>query len=125
MLQLRIDTNTILTAVDPQLYVFPLVPSFHRFYFADPIEDLLKCRGFHQALEGFCGRPGVNSTSLYMHNKVHNMVAGSFCCAATAANDPIFILHHSQIDRILQVIVPPFIVHPVFTRMLLSLRNNH
>ncbi|VDP90630.1 unnamed protein product [Echinostoma caproni] len=73
------------------------------FYLTEPEEDLKKCRGFHQALEGFCGPPGLNSTFLFMHNKVHNMVAGSFCCAATAANDPLFILHHSQIDRIFQV----------------------
>ncbi|TPP62724.1 Tyrosinase [Fasciola gigantica] len=73
------------------------------FYLSDLVEDLRKCRGFHQALEGFCGPPGSNSTSGYMHNKVHNMVAGSFCCASTAANDPIFILHHSQVDRIFQI----------------------
>ncbi|KAL3309248.1 hypothetical protein Ciccas_012204 [Cichlidogyrus casuarinus] len=38
-----------------------------------------------------------------MHNRVHNMVKGSMCCSTTAANDPLFILHHSQMDRIWQL----------------------
>ncbi|TGZ55461.1 hypothetical protein CRM22_010379 [Opisthorchis felineus] len=73
------------------------------FYLPQKEEDDKKCRGFHQALEGFCSAPGTNEENLFMHNKVHNMVHGSFCCASTAANDPLFLLHHSQIDRITQV----------------------
>lgn len=73
------------------------------FYLPQRTEDVGKCRGFHQALEGFCGSPEANGDHMYMHNRVHNMVSGSFCCAATAANDPLFLLHHSQVDRIMQV----------------------
>jgi len=65
-------------------------------------QNLKHCRSFHIALEGFCGEPGKDSTYLHMHNKIHNMVQGSMCCPATASNDPLFILHHSQIDRIIE-----------------------
>lgn len=74
--------------------------SRRNFYLPQKEEDVTKCRGFHETLEGFCGLPG---TDMNMHNKVHNMVSGSFCCSPTAGNDPIFIFHHSQIDRILQI----------------------
>lgn len=67
------------------------------------MEDIGKCRGFHQVLEGFCSFTGDNSTYSFMHNKVHNIVRGTFCCAATSPNDPIFLVHHTQIDRIFQV----------------------
>lgn len=71
-----------------------------KFYLPAESADRENCRGFHQALEGSCGLPG---TTMNMHNKVHNMVAGSFCCSPTAGNDPIFLFHHSQIDRIMQL----------------------
>lgn len=70
------------------------------FFIRDPVEGMTKCRSFHQALEGFCGRSGANGTYMYMHNKVHNMVYGSHCCSATSTNDPLFLLHHTQVDRI-------------------------
>ncbi|VDM01621.1 unnamed protein product [Schistocephalus solidus] len=73
------------------------------FFLEDPEEGMNNCRSFHQALEGFCGRPDDNSTYLYMHNKVHNMVHGTHCCSATSTNDPLFILHHTQIDRIFEL----------------------
>ncbi|VDN11547.1 unnamed protein product [Dibothriocephalus latus] len=77
--------------------------SRRNFFLEDPEESMVKCRSFHQALEGFCGRPDDNSTHLFMHNKVHNMVRGSHCCSATSTNDPLFILHHTQIDRIFEL----------------------
>nr|AGC74039.1 tyrosinase precursor [Spirometra erinaceieuropaei] len=77
--------------------------SRRNFFLEDPEEGMRNCRSFYQALEGFCGRPDDNSTYLYMHNKVHNMVRGSHCCSATSTNDPLFILHHTQIDRIFEL----------------------
>lgn len=75
-------------------------------YFVDDRDQALrKCRSFHQALEGFCGRPGTDGRLRYMHNRVHNMVRGSTCCSATSPNDPLFLLHHTQIDRIFNVSV--------------------
>nr|AFR43576.1 tyrosinase 2 [Schistosoma japonicum] len=73
------------------------------FYLPQTTEDLGKCRGFHQALEGFRSIPGSNTSYSFMHNKVHNMVSGTFCRSATAANDPLFLVHHTQIDRIFQL----------------------
>lgn len=58
------------------------------------------CRAFHLALEGICGRS--ENGSEHFHNKIHNMIHGSMCCSVTAANDPLFILHHSQMDRIIE-----------------------
>ncbi|CAH8848927.1 unnamed protein product [Trichobilharzia szidati] len=70
------------------------------FYLPQLEEDFGKCRGFHEVLEGSCSATGYNYTYSYMHNRVHNMVRGTFCCSATAANDPLFLVHHTQIDRI-------------------------
>jgi tyrosinase len=33
------------------------------------------------------------------HGSVHGAVSGNMCCVATAAQDPIFWLHHSTVDR--------------------------
>ncbi|CAH8496529.1 unnamed protein product [Schistosoma turkestanicum] len=73
------------------------------YYLPQVEQDYGKCRGFHQAIEGSCSVPGANSTYSFMHNKVHNMVTGTFCCASTSANDPLFLVHHTQIDRIFQL----------------------
>ena len=62
-----------------------------------------KCAAFSEALEGHCGYTSLlprrlrSSKTSFVHNAVHNMVKGSFCCSSTAPNDPKFILHHSQV----------------------------
>jgi hypothetical protein len=77
------------------------IMGFHKFF--DHSEQSGKpCKSFHMALEGFCGPPGVNDTRLYMHNYVHNSLDGSMCCSATATGDPLFIVHHTQVDRLLE-----------------------
>lgn len=85
---------------------FPTTPELvyvmEKKSFFVPNEGTNECLSFHKSMEGFCGPQIDTSSYLWMHNKVHNMVTGSFCCAATAANDPIFPLHHSQVDRIFQ-----------------------
>nr|AAP93838.1 tyrosinase 1 precursor [Schistosoma mansoni] len=60
------------------------------------------CRSFNIALEGFCGRPGADPNSRWFHNKLHVLVDGSMCCTGTASNDPLFILHHTFIDKIFE-----------------------
>lgn len=73
------------------------------------------CTAFHQAYEGICG---LNKTDqyLYMHNRVHNIVKGSFCCSGTSVNDPLFIVHHSQLDRIWDVSVCKYIFFDVYQK---------
>jgi hypothetical protein len=34
------------------------------------------------------------------HGSVHGAVGGNMCCVVTAAQDPIFYLHHSHVDRL-------------------------
>ena len=51
---------------------------------------------FRPALEGGAGlSPGNNG----MHNGIHGWVSGDMA-AMTSPNDPIFFMHHAQIDRI-------------------------
>ncbi|CAH8540196.1 unnamed protein product [Dicrocoelium dendriticum] len=71
-----------------------------RNYFVSGERDSPECHSFHMALEGFCGPPGTISRDLWTHNKVHNMIQGSMQSTATASNDPIFMLHHTTIDKI-------------------------
>lgn len=61
------------------------------------------CQSFHMAIEGLCGRPGFNDSRFYIHNRIHNMLDGSMCCSGTSPSDPLFIVHHTQIDRLFQV----------------------
>jgi tyrosinase len=52
--------------------------------------------------------PGFSQTSFYTassiiegpHGSVHGQVSGNMCCVPTAALDPIFYLHHSNVDRL-------------------------
>jgi len=60
------------------------------------------CNSFHRALEGMCGQPSKASDLFFMHNKIHNMIDGSMCCSGSAPSDPLFIFHHTQIDRIFE-----------------------
>lgn len=64
-------------------------------------KDRFKCESAQLAIEGFCGPRGSNRTLLWTHNKIHNMIDGSMCCSATANSDPLFVLHHITIDRLL------------------------
>ncbi|CAH8858488.1 unnamed protein product [Trichobilharzia szidati] len=61
-----------------------------------------RCDSFHMALEGYCGRPGADPNYRWFHNKMHVMIDGSMCCAATSTNDPIFLLHHTFIDKVFE-----------------------
>nr|UQT06006.1 tyrosinase 1 [Theama mediterranea] len=66
--------------------------------------NMKKCHGFAAAIEGFCnnGANGQVNPHLYMHNYVHTMVRGSFGEATASPNDPLFMLHHAQTDRLFE-----------------------
>ena len=64
---------------------------------------------FRSRLEGFnmiCSAVnctgGADEINQHMHNNVHNWVGGQMDCVPAAINDPIFNLHHSNVDRILE-----------------------
>ncbi|PAA61680.1 hypothetical protein BOX15_Mlig016084g1 [Macrostomum lignano] len=90
--------------------------SIPRYYYPEefnrPAQDLENC-GFARYLEGHCGPMELYGKIGTLHNKVHNSVMGSFCCAATAPNDPIFFMHHSQISRLVHMWFLRHRPHPV------------
>lgn len=47
-------------------------------------------------LDYFNAQSGVNGP----HGSVHGIVGGNMCCVSSAAQDPIFWLHHSFVDRL-------------------------
>jgi len=49
--------------------------------------------GFRNALEGWPSGPK-------MHNVVHMWVGGSMSMVPTAPNDPVFFVHHANVDRL-------------------------
>ena len=64
---------------------------------------------FSSRLEGvitICSKDGCvgcpDSDKQYMHNNVHNWIGGHMAQITAAVNDPIFSLHHCNIDRILE-----------------------
>ena len=65
---------------------------------------------FRSRLEGWniicsaviCTGPKDNSDLGHMHNNVHDWVRGQMGVVSSAINDPIFNLHHCNVDRILE-----------------------
>lgn len=53
---------------------------------------------FRNRLEGFLQRPGDQATQR-MHNRVHLWVGGDML-PGTSPNDPVFFLHHANVDRL-------------------------
>ncbi|XP_064400966.1 L-dopachrome tautomerase-like [Halichondria panicea] len=49
-----------------------------------------------------CVGPQVLSGSQRLHNNVHDWINGHMSVPPSAVNDPVFSLHHSNIDRILE-----------------------
>ena len=47
-------------------------------------------------LDYFNAQSGVNGP----HGSVHGAVGGNMCCVPTAAQDPIFYVHHAYVDRL-------------------------
>nr|ACU68955.1 tyrosinase 1 [Schistosoma japonicum] len=83
----------------PDIDDLKFVLSIEKFYVPGE-RNSKKCKSFHMALEGFCGRPGAYPNMRWFHNKVHVLIDGSMCCTGTASNDPIFVLHHALTDKI-------------------------
>ena len=48
------------------------------------------------SLNYFNAQSGVSGP----HGSVHGAVSGNMCCVLTAAQDPIFWVHHAQVDRL-------------------------
>ena len=46
-------------------------------------------------LDYFNAQSGVNGP----HGSVHGIVGGNMCCVSSAAQDPIFYVHHAEVDR--------------------------
>ncbi len=66
---------------------------------------------FRSRLEGWslicstsdpCVGPQVSSSFQRLHNNVHDWINGHMSVPPSAVNDPVFSLHHSNIDRILE-----------------------
>ena len=79
---------------------------------ADNIHDYSQYgprNSFRSRLEGWnkmcsavnCIGPS-NPDNSYMHNAIHDWVGGQMSIVSTAANDPIFNLHHANMDRIFE-----------------------
>lgn len=57
---------------------------------------------FRQYLEGFTDdetRPYCVATGCFMHGRGHGYVGGDMDGSSASPNDPIFFLHHAQVDR--------------------------
>ena len=65
---------------------------------------------FRSRLEGWnmicsasnCVGPQVTNTFQRLHNNIHDWVNGHMAVAPSSVNDPIFSLHHTNVDRILE-----------------------
>jgi tyrosinase len=58
---------------------------------------------FRQYLEGFTNdetRPYCVATGCFMHGRGHGYVGGDMDGSSASPNDPIFFLHHAQVDRL-------------------------
>lgn len=52
--------------------------------------------------ETFCGKlpEGAGMVEGYGHNHIHQLIGGAMKAARTSARDPMFWLHHSNVDRV-------------------------
>jgi hypothetical protein len=69
------------------------------YYDLPPFDDSPIPNSFRSALEGGLGerdpRVGLN------HNGIHRWISGTMGNVALAMYDPVFLLHHSEVDRLL------------------------
>lgn len=75
--------------------------------FGDYQTSFRRCRDFAPALEGLCFiRREFNrfdaTVQTYMHNRVHQIFSGSFSDTVTSPNDVLFIVHHTNVDRLFE-----------------------
>merc|ERR1712240_8485 len=57
---------------------------------------------FRNSLEGFMDSVDPAKKGGYMHNLVHDWIGGSVSNVPIAGNDPLFFLHHANVDRIFE-----------------------
>ncbi|XP_018539338.1 tyrosinase isoform X2 [Lates calcarifer] len=70
--------------------------------FDTPPFDITSKNSFRSKLEGFQIPSDSRHLNASMHNLVHRYFNGTMSLVPTAANDPIFMLHHSFIDKLLE-----------------------
>ncbi|XP_070762030.1 tyrosinase-like [Enoplosus armatus] len=70
--------------------------------FDTPPYDRTSRNSFRCTLEGFEIPGNTRHLSSSMHNLVHNYFNGTMSNVPTAANDPMFMVHHSFIDKLLE-----------------------
>uniref|UniRef100_A0A3B5BA76 Tyrosinase copper-binding domain-containing protein n=1 Tax=Stegastes partitus TaxID=144197 RepID=A0A3B5BA76_9TELE len=70
--------------------------------FDTPPYDKTSRNSFRNKLEGFEFPSDSRNLNASMHNLVHRYLNGTMSLVPTAANDPIFMLHHSFIDKLLE-----------------------
>ncbi|KAG7222356.1 hypothetical protein INR49_016311, partial [Caranx melampygus] len=70
--------------------------------FDTPPFDKTSKNSFRNKLEGFEMPDDSRHLNASMHNLVHRYMNGTMSLVPTAANDPIFMLHHSFIDKLLE-----------------------
>nr|XP_046246308.1 tyrosinase-like [Scatophagus argus] len=63
--------------------------------------DITSRNSFRNTLEGFEIPDDSRHLNASMHNLVHRYFNGTMSLVPTAANDPIFMLHHSFVDKLL------------------------
>uniref|UniRef100_A0A672H0N2 Tyrosinase n=1 Tax=Salarias fasciatus TaxID=181472 RepID=A0A672H0N2_SALFA len=71
--------------------------------FDTPPYDTTSKNSFRNKLEGFEIPSDSRRLNSSMHNLVHRYLNGTMSLVPTAANDPIFMLHHSFIDNFIYV----------------------
>jgi tyrosinase len=86
--RLRRDFGNLIRSLPTQIDVYN---AFNFDFFDTPYWDVFS-KGFSNALEGWMNGP-------QLHNRVHVWVGGSMLIN-TSPNDPVFFLHHCNVDRI-------------------------
>ena len=110
------EINHILPGTDQIKIALP-----YEIYHSADFEDKWNVRsvGFANALEGNIGLhcndlnngtlqlysdgEGILQDEEYLHNSVHGYFGGHLIQVTPSANDPIFFLHHAQVDRIYEM----------------------
>ncbi|RYP45064.1 hypothetical protein DL768_008536 [Monosporascus sp. mg162] len=93
------DVNTKLAAQSQQI---KLKVQYYAFAFADTYEKMASMTGNGNSFES-------------PHNDVHNLVGGSFATLTVTSFDPLFMLHHCNLDRLAAIWAAIYFENPVQT----------
>ena len=86
------DQNGNLPSLPTSKHVSDTVNKIAQYDEPDWNERSFESNSFRNVLEGFEGESGL-------HNRIHQWVSGSMR-PGTSPNDPVFFLHHCNVDRI-------------------------